>query len=111
MTALNFAVDPADDTEEGRKAARRSEAVVLETYEANHLAQLDFDTELDVAILGDGCFKVTWDPAEKCVRVSAPDVQGIFVWWQGDDPTRVWRLASRYRLSADEAAGIGHPAS
>jgi len=29
-------------------------------------------------------------------------VQGIFVWWLGDDVTRVWRVASRYQLSADE---------
>jgi hypothetical protein len=37
------------------------------------------------------------------VRVSAPDVQGIYAWWLGDDVSRVWRVASRYQLSDEEA--------
>lgn len=107
MTGLNFAVDPVDDSEAARERARRAEAVLWETYEANNLAQLDFETELDAAVLGDACFKVTWDAAEERVRISSPDVQGIFVWWQGDDITRLWRLASRYQLSPDEAISSG----
>ena len=55
--------------------------------------------------------KVTWDAGEQRVRVSAPDVQGIFVWWQGDDLTRIRRLASRYRIDADEAVSSGLLAS
>ena len=38
------------------------------------------------------------------MRVSAPDVQGLFVWWLGDDVARVWRVASRYMHRAEEAA-------
>ena len=38
------------------------------------------------------------------MRVSAPDVQGLFAWWLGDDVSRVWRVASRYYLSDEEAA-------
>jgi len=34
--------------------------------------------------------------------VSAPDVQGIYVLWLGDDVSRVWRVASRYTLSPEE---------
>ena len=59
-------------------------------------------------------YKVTWDAEEERVRVSAPDVQGIFVWWVGDDMNRVWRVASRYKLSADEVGllyGVGARAS
>ena len=100
MSGMDFAVDPA--TTADRETARRAEEALYEVYEKNNLEQLDFDTELDAAILGDGCYKVTWDSREKRVRVSAPDVQGIFVWWIGDDVSRVWRVASRYRLSADE---------
>jgi hypothetical protein len=37
------------------------------------------------------------------VRVTAPDVQGIYAWWSGDDVSRVWRVASRYSLAAEEA--------
>lgn len=106
MSGLSFAVDPTDDSEEAKGLARRAEQALREVYEANNLEQLDFDTELDTAILGDGCFKVTWDVGEQRVRVSAPDVNGLFAWWLGDDVTRVWRVASRYRLSAEEAEAL-----
>ncbi len=82
----------------------RAERALRDVYEANSLAQLDFDSEVDAAVLGDGVYKVTWDPDERRVRVSAPDVQGIHAWWLGDDVTRVWRVASRYRLSEEEAS-------
>lgn len=102
MSGLDFVIEPASPGD--GESARRAEKALYEVYETNNLDQIDFDTEIDAAILGDGCYKVTWDSREKRVRVSAPDVQGIFVWWLGDDINRVWRVASRYRLSADEMA-------
>lgn len=102
MTGINFAVDPLDETPEAQETARRTEKALLDVYEANQLAQLDFDTEIDAAVLGDGAFKVTWDTAERRVRVSSPDVQGIYVWWLGDDVSRIWRVASRYLLAPEE---------
>jgi len=100
LSGLDFSVEP--EASEDRDRARRAEEALYRVHETNNLDQLDFDTEIDAAILGDGCFKVTWDSSEKRVRVSAPDVQGIYVWWLGDDVSRVWRVASRYRLSSDE---------
>lgn len=102
MSGTSFAVDPVDGSEGEQERARSAERALAEVYEANQLAQLDFDTEIDAAVLGDGAFKVTWDTAERRVRVSAPDVQGIYVWWLGDDVSRVWRVASRYTLSPEE---------
>ncbi|MBI4300983.1 MAG: phage portal protein, partial [Chloroflexi bacterium] len=103
MSGVNLAVDPVGDDGEAQERARRAEATLYNVYWANNLDELDFDTEIDAAVLGDGCFKVTWDSAEQRVRVSAPDVQGIFVWWLGDDVSRVWRVASRYAMTAEEA--------
>lgn len=37
------------------------------------------------------------------MRVTSPDVQGLFAWWQADDPSQVYRVASRYKVSAEEA--------
>ena len=34
--------------------------------------------------------------------MTAPDVQGIYAWWWADDTSRVWRVASKYSLSAEE---------
>ncbi len=104
MSDLHFSVEPDGDSTEARDVARRAEEALYRVYDANNLGQLDFDTELDCAVLGDGCFKVTWDVEEGRVRVTAPDVQGLFAWWAGDDVSRVWRVASRYQLSAEEAA-------
>ncbi|HEY8490584.1 MAG TPA: phage portal protein [Dehalococcoidia bacterium] len=104
MLGRGFSVDPVEPGPEAAERARRAEETLRRIWDENDLAQLDFDTEVDAAVLGDGAFKVTWDPQERRVRISAPDVQGLFVWWAGDDVTRVWRVASRYELSAEEAA-------
>ncbi len=120
MTGLDFAVDPTADTDEARALAARTESALRRVWDENNLDQLDFETELDAAILGDAAFKVTWDPhgrpctpdqgadspREGCVRVTAPDVQGLFAWWRGDDPARVWRVASRYYLAPEEAEAL-----
>ncbi|OGN96380.1 MAG: hypothetical protein A2Z77_09520 [Chloroflexi bacterium RBG_13_51_36] len=88
------------ENEEAR--VRRVEQLLRQVYEDNDLQQLDYETEIDAAILGDGCYKVIWDTDEKRVRVTAPDVSGVFAWWLGDDMSRVWRVASRYTLTRDE---------
>jgi len=100
MSGINFAVDAVEDSDEAR--ARKAEQALYRVYEDNNLEQLDFETELDCAILGDACFKVIWDQEAGRVRVTAPDVQGIYAWWVGDDTSRVWKVASRYSLTSDE---------
>jgi hypothetical protein len=106
VSGLNFAVDPDADTPEAAARARATERALATVYDANQLDQLDFDTEIDAAILGDGAYKVTWDAAEQRVRVTAPDVQGLFAWWCGDDVSRVWRVASRYSIDAEWAQAM-----
>ncbi len=103
MAGINFTVDPVEDSDEARARARKAESALYKVYEENQLEQLDLETEIDCAVLGDACYKVIWDTTEKRVRVTAPDVQGVYAWCSGDDTSRVWRVASRYRLSAEEA--------
>jgi hypothetical protein len=81
--------------------AAQAERLLHETWDANDLARLDIETEVDTAVLGDGAYKVTWDEDESRVVVSSPDVQGLYAWWAGDDVRRVWRVASRYVLDAE----------
>ncbi len=102
MSGTTFAIDPIDDTDEARDRAQRAGQGLYQVYTDNNLEQLDFDTEIDCAILGDACFKVIWDQETKSVRVTAPDIQGIYAWWLGDDVSRVWRVASKYALTAEE---------
>ena len=103
MSGINFVVEPAEDSDEAKAKARRAEQVLYRVYEENNLEQLDLDTEIDCAILGDACYKVIWDAQAKRVRVTAPDVQGIYAWWLGDDTSKVWRVASKYVLTREEA--------
>lgn len=103
MSGITFAVEAAEDSDESRASAQRAEQTLHQVYEENNLEQLDFETEIDCSILGDACFKVTWDPEKKGVRITTPDIQGIYAWWLGDDTSRVWRIASRYNLTSEEA--------
>jgi len=102
MSGINFAVDAVEDSDEARSKAQRVEAALYQVYEDNNLEQLDLETELDCAVLGDAGYKVTWDQETRQIRVTAPDIQGLYAWWLGDDTSRVWRVASKYCLSAEE---------
>jgi hypothetical protein len=102
MTGINFAVDAVEDSDGARNKARKAVAALYKIYEENQLEQLDLETEIDCAVLGDACYKVIWDTGKKRVRVTAPDIQGIYAWCSGDDISHVWRVASRYTLAAEE---------
>jgi hypothetical protein len=102
ISGKGFAVDALEDSDRARKQAQRAEAALQEVYEMNNLEQLDLETETDCAVMGDAAYKVFWDSARKSVRVTAPDIQGIYAWHTGDDTAAVWRVASKYRLSAEE---------
>jgi hypothetical protein len=102
MGDISFVVEPYKDSDRAREIAKRAEATLKRIYGENCLEQLDLETEIDYAVLGDGCYKVIWDVAEKRVRITAPDVQGIYAWYLGDDTSRLWRIASKYQLSREE---------
>jgi len=102
MSSMSLAVDPLDEGDEARDKARSAEKAIYQVYQDNNLEALDLDTEVDCAVLGDAAYKVTWDVKEKRVKVTAPDVQGLYAWWLPDDMSTVYRVASRYQLSADE---------
>jgi len=106
MSGMDFAVDAADNSDDVRIRAQKAEDALREVHQANNVQQLDYETECDCAILGDACYKVTWDQDAGGVRVTAPDVQGLYAWRAGDDRTRVWRVASRYTLGPDEAHAL-----
>ncbi|MFH1140910.1 MAG: phage portal protein [Chloroflexota bacterium] len=106
MSGISPVVHHAADTPQEKSRARAAEDALHFVYDDNHLSLLDFDTEIDCSILGDAAYKVIWDAVDKRVRVTAPDVQGLFAWWRGDDPTQVTRVASRYALSADQVADL-----
>ncbi|MBI4303305.1 MAG: phage portal protein [Chloroflexi bacterium] len=106
MSGINFTVEPVADSDEARSQARKAEVALTQVYQENNLEQLDFETEIDCAILGDACYKVIWDQEAKRVRVTAPDIQGIHAWWVGDNTSEVWRVASKYSLASDTVESL-----
>jgi len=105
LAGASLQVEPLDPADPGAvERARRAEQALRLVESEEGLAQLDYETELDCAVLGDAAYKVTWDTAEERVRITAPDVQGIFVWREPDDPRRMTAVASQYRLPAEGGA-------
>lgn len=108
MNEINYSFEPLP----GGKAvkapagtpdiAKQAESLVYFVNDQNNTQELDYTTEIDTAVLGDGCYKVTWDVINKRVRITAPDVNGLYAWWTGDDLNQTYKVASRYQLSADE---------
>jgi len=104
MQGLTTTCYPIEDTDQARATVARAERLLHQVYDDNDLQQLDWETEIDCAVLGDACYKVTWDADEKRVRITSPIVSGIYAWWLGDDLSKVWRVVSRYQLDQDELA-------
>jgi hypothetical protein len=90
----------------GEGRANFAQAALDSISHRNNLQQLDFDTELDCAVLGDGAYKIIWDGETGEVRVTSPDVQGLYAWWKADDASRLWRVASRYSLPSIDAQAL-----
>jgi hypothetical protein len=108
LNDASLQVESADgDSASGRERARAAERALREVESNCGLAQLDFETELDCAVLGDAAYKVTWDTAEGTVRVTAPDLQGTWAWRVPDDPARITALACQYRLAGDASTTTG----
>jgi hypothetical protein len=101
MSGAKIVVDPVDDSPEAGQKARYAEQSLQNVSEANALEQLDSETEVDCAVLGDASYKVVWDADQGIVRVSAPDIQGLFLWTRADDINSIWRIASRYSLDSE----------
>jgi hypothetical protein len=105
-------VEPDDQSDAAHARAAEVETALAQVADQNALDQLDFDTELDAAIVGDAAYKVFWDPKDNRVRVTAPDPAGLFAWHWPDDPSRLWRVANRYTLDPDGvSATLGEAAA
>ena len=97
---------PHSDSTEDVAAAAAVEAYLAQATDDNGLARLDLVTEVDAAVLGDAAYKITWDPAEERVAVTAPDVRGLFPWPHPTDPTRYTRVAHSYTLPREDVIAL-----
>ena len=110
MSGLKLVADPIgiseEEIKESQTTARKAEEALREISEKNSLEELDYETEIDCSVLGDGCYKVVWDAEIRQVKVSAPDVQGIYTWSKADDLNDIRQVASRYIIAADDVRAL-----
>jgi hypothetical protein len=106
ITNLYISVVPHSHSAEDIALADAAQDALDAIADANNLDALDFDTELDTAILGDGAYRVHWDEASQSIRISAPDVQNIWAWPSAADHTQPVRIVCQYSLPAAAAAAI-----
>lgn len=102
MQGRSVNVEPTSDDPTAITAAALAEAAIAAIHAANHADRLDYDTEIDTAVLGDGAYKITWSPEQSRVRITAPDVQGIYAWPLSDDLTEFSRVCHRYQLTTGD---------
>ncbi len=105
MLGRTIAAVPENDSRAARRRADSITEYLRRVEEEQDLDLLDFDNEIDCAILGDAAYKVTWDP-DSGVRVTPPDVTGLFAWWQPDNLANLWRVASQYALDNQQISDL-----
>ena len=103
---VSFAVDaPADAGAEGAAVARHAEALLESVYRSQGLALVDLDTAVDSAALGDGAFKVTWDPSRSAPSVTSVDPACLICTRQPDDYRRLVKVIQVYGADPSSMAG------
>jgi len=121
------AVDAPDDSPAATTAAVRIEAALAHVAHANDLGAADLATAIDAGVLGDGAFKITWQPSvggeqwtvgsgtssslpTAHVRIVPVDVQTLFVESAPDDVRRM-RAVRQVRVVPRTAAEVTYSVS
>ncbi|MDP9351892.1 MAG: phage portal protein [Chloroflexota bacterium] len=103
-TPYGLFVPPTDASPAAEERAKEVERLLKGAYEQNGLWAVDHDTAVDCAVLGDGAYKVTWDPVAARPSVVAVDPQTLSVERAPDDYRRIRTVRQTYTLDAREVA-------
>lgn len=106
---LSFGVVPRDERDPAaRAAAARAEALLYEVYWDNDLDAIDLQVAQNAGVLGDGVYKVFFDPLAGRIRVVNIDPFCFYARWAPDDPNELRQVELAYSIDAhDLAEGIG----
>ncbi|MBC7264959.1 MAG: phage portal protein [Chloroflexi bacterium] len=103
VRGMEFRVLPWAEMPEALASAERARDALYDVYETEQLDIADYETAVDAAVLGDGCYTVRWDPRRQRVRVLPVCVEGLWAWWRGDNFRDLYRVVQRYHLAGEEA--------
>jgi hypothetical protein len=101
---VTFNVAATSESEADRLAASTAERWLNDLATRIGLAHLDLVMAVEIAILGDGVNKVTWDHRNASPRVTAVDPATVAVTCEPDDPHRISRLVHIYGATASDLA-------
>ncbi len=106
---LGFSVVPAREGSK-RDAARaaRAEQLLYDVYWDNDLDAVDLQVAQNAGVLGDGVYKVFFDPLAGRIRCLNVDPSSFFASWAGDDPSLLRGVDVAYTLSAADLAAGGY---
>ncbi|PVV83689.1 phage portal protein [Dehalogenimonas alkenigignens] len=102
LNGMSVRAAAADESAESGVRAGRAQCLLDKTRSDNFLDRLDYETEIDAAVLGDGCYRLGWDAVSASVRVTSPDVAGIEVSYNFDGVTAE-RVTHAYAVDKETA--------
>ena len=100
---LGFSVVPRrEGVRLDARRAERAEQLLYDVYWDNDLDVTDLQVAQNAGVLGDGVYKVFWDPHDGQVRCLGVDPYTFFAAWAPDDPSVLVRAETAYAVDGDE---------
>src|SRR5215212_190043 len=98
----------ADDVGEADSRAAQLEQLLYDVAWDNDVEGVDLQVAQNAAVLGDGVYKVLWEPASRRIRILSVDPRTFFGTWAGDDVSTLRRVEAVYCLGAEDLALGGY---
>lgn len=106
---VGFSVVPRREASvRDRRRAAEAEQVLYDVAWDNDVEGVDLQVAQNAAVLGDGVYKVLWEPGSGRIRLLSVDPRTFFGVWAGDDPATLRRVEVMYCLGADDLALGGY---
>ena len=106
---VGFAVVPRRESSvRDRKRAAEAEQLLYDVAWDNDVEGVDLQVAQNAAVLGDGIYKVLWEPASGRIRILSVDPRTFFATWAGDDAATLRRVEVVYGLGAEDLAMGGY---
>lgn len=91
-----------------RRRAAEAEQLLYDVCWENDVEGVDLQVAQNAAVLGDGVYKVLWEPADGRIRILSVDPRTFFPTWAGDDPSTLRRVEVLYSLGVEDLALGGY---
>lgn len=106
---VGFSVAPAREASaRDRRRAAEAEQLLYDVGWQNDVEGVDLQVAQNASVLGDGVYKVLWEPSSGRIRILSVDPRTFFATWAGDDASTLRRVEVAYSLGAEDLAQGGY---